>query len=137
VIDQRNLRFAPNVLAIPVGTTVEFRNSDDILHNVFSPPRRGDDFDLGTYPLNESRTHTFDETGSFVVLCHVHPEMAAWIVVSESPYVTATDEEGRFRIDSLPAGRYRRVAWYRRRMVAEDTVTIRAERAPVTIALGR
>src|ERR1700752_2124344 len=49
VIDQRNLAFSPQVLAIRVGTTVEFPNNDKVFHNVFSW-RDGKKFDLGMYP---------------------------------------------------------------------------------------
>jgi plastocyanin len=36
VIDQAALRFVPRVLVILPGTTVDFRNSDPILHNIRS-----------------------------------------------------------------------------------------------------
>ena len=34
VLDQRNLDFSPHVLAVRVGTTVEFPNNDRVFHNV-------------------------------------------------------------------------------------------------------
>ena len=36
IVTQRDKTFLPHVLAIPVGTTVQFRNDDRIYHNVFS-----------------------------------------------------------------------------------------------------
>jgi len=137
LIDQRNLRFVPTGLAVQRGTTVEFRNSDQIMHNVFSPERRGADFDLGTYPEGESRTHTFAEEGSFVILCHVHPEMAAWVVVSSSPWVAATDAEGRFEIPGVPAGEYEVVGWYRRRVVYRAITRIEQGQTLLTVEMGR
>jgi plastocyanin len=138
LIDQRHLRFAPSVLGIQAGTVVEFRNSDPIMHNVFSPQRRGADFDLGTYPQEESRTHLFDEPGTYVILCHVHPEMAAWVVVSASPYVGVTDENGSFVMDSVPPGDYQTMVWYRRRSASGGTISI-GEGGPavVQVDIGR
>jgi plastocyanin len=79
-MDQNHLRFVPEVLAVTTGTTVVFVNSDPNLHNVFSPNRRGAGFDLGIYSTVEKRVFTFKNPGEYVILCHIHPEMAAWVV---------------------------------------------------------
>lgn len=105
-IDQVRLEFVPPVLAVSAGTTVEFRNSDPILHNVFSPARPGPGFDLGTYPRTESRSHTFTELGSHIILCHVHPEMYAYVIVVPTPYHAVVNGDGGFRIEAVPRGRY-------------------------------
>ncbi len=106
LIDQVALRFSAPVVAIQAGATVRFRNSDPTMHNVFSPVRRGAGFDLGTYPRSESRFHTFTAPGSYVVLCHVHPEMAVWIVVTPTRSNAVTDDQGAFRINGVPPGAY-------------------------------
>ena len=124
LIDQRNLRFIPGVLAVRPGTTLDFRNSDQIMHNVFSPQRRGAGFDLGTYPQDESRSFTFAEPGIYVVLCHVHPEMAAWIIVTPTPYHTVTDANGRFRIEGIRLGSYRIQTWHQRGVEEERLIEI-------------
>ncbi len=124
LIDQRHLRFAPNVLAVAPGTLVEFRNSDPILHNVFSPPRLGADFDLGTYPQDESRMRRFDTPGAYVILCHVHPEMAAWVIVGRSPYVAVADEDGVFTVPNVTPGAYAVRIWFRRREFDGGSVTV-------------
>jgi hypothetical protein len=105
-IDQVRLRFVPAVLAVSAGSTVEFRNSDPVLHNVFSPEGPGPGFDLGTYPRTESRSHAFTELGSHVILCHVHPEMYAYVIVVPTPYHAVANEDGSFRIENVPPGRY-------------------------------
>ncbi len=114
LIDQSHLRFVPGVLPLQVGSTVEFLNSDGIMHNVFSPSRGEEGFNLGTYPMGESRFHTFGTVGSYVILCHVHPEMAAWVVVSSTPFASVTRRNGSFVIDSVPAGSYEVLVWHRR-----------------------
>lgn len=47
-MDQRNLQFSPNVIAVQTGTLVSFPNSDDVRHHVysFSPAKR---FELRLY----------------------------------------------------------------------------------------
>ena len=62
-MDQRDLRFVPQVLTVTPGSTVHFPNSDPIMHNVFSPGQRTGGFDLGTYPQSERRSFTFREEG--------------------------------------------------------------------------
>lgn len=114
LIDQSHLRFAPGVIPIQAGSTVEFLNSDRLMHNVFSPGSGSAGFDLGTYPMGESRFHTFDTEGSYVILCHVHPEMVAWVVVSPTRHAGVTGEDGAFEVASVPAGSYRVHVWHRR-----------------------
>lgn len=129
LLDQRDLRFEPRVLAVKPGTTVEFQNSDPILHNVFSPSGRDGGFDLGTYPRGDRRPHTFTDPGAHVVLCNVHPEMVAYVVVVPTPYHVVVDEESRFRLEGLPPGRYTLAAWHYRAAPFERAVDI----APGTV----
>lgn len=125
VIDQMNLRFVPRVRVVLPGTTVEFRNSDPILHNIFNPGNPGEGFDLGTYPRNDRRTRTFTTLGAHVILCHIHPEMAAYVVVVPTPYHSIVDAIGRFRIDNVPQGRHTLRVWHRRTKPFERTVVVR------------
>lgn len=124
VIDQQSLRFEPRVVAVRSGTTVEFLNSDPILHNVFSPGWSGEGFDLGTYPSGISRSHTFTEIGPHVILCHVHPEMTAYVVVVPTPYHAVTDARGRFTLEGVPPGRYVVKAWRRGTGTREDALVV-------------
>lgn len=112
-MDQKNLVFIPHVLPILVGTTVEFMNSDDVLHNVFSPDNCAEKFNLGTWPKGEIRTHTFKNPGCFsVMLCNVHPEMEAYIVVLETPYFSVSEKDGSYIIKNVPAGKYSLKIWH-------------------------
>ena len=112
VIDQVNLRFSPRVLPLRTGTTVEFRNSDPVLHNVFGPADPGPGFNLGTYPRGEQRPHTFAEPGVHVILCNVHPEMVAYVVAVPTTYHSVVDAAGEFYVEQVPAGRYSVNVWH-------------------------
>jgi plastocyanin len=110
VLDQRNQTFVPYVLAVEVGTTVEFLNNDSTYHNVFSfsKPKR---FDLGRYARGESKGVRFDRPGVVRVFCDIHSHMSAFILVFAHRFFAVTDGEGRFRIDAVPPGEYTLVAW--------------------------
>lgn len=114
LIDQRDLRFTPKVVVVTPGSSVEFLNSDPILHNVFSPDGPGPGFDLGTYRQDERRERTFDHEGSQVILCRIHPEMLAYVVVAPSTLRALTGPEGGFRIVGVPPGRWRVHVWHPR-----------------------
>jgi plastocyanin len=112
IMDQRNLKFIPHVLPVLVGTTVDFLNSDKVLHNVFTPDKCADKFNLGTWSRNEIRSYTFTRPCVVTILCNVHPEMEAYIIVLETPYFAVTDENGNFVIKNVPPGRYTLKVWH-------------------------
>jgi plastocyanin len=110
VLDQRNLDFWPHVLAVRVGTIVEFPNNDRVFHNVFSF-RDGKKFDLGMYPVGTIRRVTFDHPGLSRIFCNIHPNMGAHVMVVETPYFTVSGADGRFTIAAVPPGTYTYHAW--------------------------
>jgi plastocyanin len=115
VIDQKGLMFAPHVVAVQQGTTVEFLNSDSVAHNVFWISVGGNKklgHNLGTWPKGEKRPFKFDNPGAVPLLCNVHPEMAGYIVVSPTPYFATTDKSGEYKIENVPDGSYTVVAWH-------------------------
>lgn len=113
ILDQINLTFTPHVLPVLVGTTVAFPNSDEVRHNVFSPsPAKR--FNLGTYPRGVSRTVTFDKPGEVALLCNVHAEMSAYVIVVETPYFAITLKDGTYVIKNVPPGKYVLKTWHER-----------------------
>ncbi len=123
VMRQEGLAFVPHVIAVQKGTTVEFPNSDPIFHNVFSLSRKAS-FDLGRYPMGQSKSMQFDEPGLVKVFCHIHSDMSGLVMVLDNPFFTMPDAEGRFEIDRVPPGTYRVVAWHERTRPLETTVRI-------------
>lgn len=110
-MDQFGLAFDPGVLVARVGQVVAFTNGDDILHNVHvkSSATLKTVFNVAT-PITGEYLHVFD-AGTYTVSCDVHPAMGAYIVVTEAPYATVADREGRFELLSIPAGRHTVRVW--------------------------
>ncbi len=123
-MDQLNLTFVPHVLAVTAGTTVVFPNSDDVRHNVFSasPTKR---FNLGTYPKGVTKRLVFDAPGVVELLCNVHAEMSAYIIVADSPYASMVQADGRYALENVPAGTFNVIAWHERLTEQRQAVTVR------------
>jgi plastocyanin len=110
VLDQRNLSFLPHVLAVQVGTVVEFPNNDKVFHNVFSF-RDGKKFDLGMYPKGTAKRIVFDQPGLSRLFCNIHPNMAAYVMAVDTPYFAVSDDKGAFTVAGVPPGTYTYHAW--------------------------
>ena len=125
LMDQKNLAFVPQVLPVVAGTTVDFLNSDQVLHNVFTPDKCANKFNLGTWPKGEKRSVKFDQLGcSPVLLCNVHPEMEGFIVVLQNPYAGVTDKTGLYSIPDVPEGKYTLKVWNRKFLAISSQVTV-------------
>lgn len=128
VMDQKDLAFEPHVLPILVGTTVDFLNSDQVLHNVFTPDKCAKKFNLGTWPKGQTRSFTFDKADCApVVLCNVHPEMEGFIVVLQNPYFAVTGKSGLFSIPDVPEGKYTLKVWNRKFLDVSQQITVPKE----------
>jgi len=128
-IDQRGLKFVPSLLVIQQGTTVEFKNSDTASHNIFWPSVSGDKklgHNLGAAPVGQSLKFKFTTPGNVPVLCNIHPEMSATIVVSPSPYFAQTDAAGAFSINDVPEGAYKATVW-RKGKPTTTNVTVKGD----------
>lgn len=127
VMDQRKLQFQPHVMAVAVGSTVEFLNSDNLQHNIFWPSIAANKklgHNLGTWPTGQKRAFKFDTPGVVPLLCNVHPEMSGYIVVTPTPYFAETDESGNYKIADVPNGSYTVSAWREGMKVQTQPVTV-------------
>ncbi len=122
-IEQRDRRFAPDLVVIPAGSAVSFPNFDPIFHNVFSLSKVKS-FDLGNYPDGQSRTVTFPAPGLVAVYCHLHSNMSATIVVTPNRWAAKADGKGSFTLADLPAGTYSVVAWHKTAGTFRKTIVI-------------
>ena len=107
---QRDKRFDPHILVVPVGSPVEFPNRDPFFHNVFSL-FEGKRFDLGLYEAGTTRVVHFDRAGVSYIFCNIHPEMSAVVIALKTPYYAISDAAGRIAINGVPAGQYEMQVW--------------------------
>jgi len=119
---QKNKTFVPHIMAVPIGSSVEFPNEDPIFHNVFSLSRPGP-FDLGLYRDGASKTKTFTAPAAYHVFCNIHPQMSAFILVVPTTFITEVDGAGNYRLE-LPPGRYRITAWSERADTSNVELTV-------------
>ena len=127
VLDQINRSFSPRVLAVQVGTRVEFPNHDRVFHNVFSH-HDGKVFDLGLYPVGAVKEIPFDKPGLSRVFCNIHPQMSAYVMVLDTPYFAVSDQNGDFVIRDVPPGSYQSHAWRPGGSILNDTFVVNGDR---------
>ena len=126
VLDQLNLTFVPHVIAVQKGTKIDFPNSDSVRHNLYSPPDCCKQFNLGTYDVGVIKTVDFDQVCSVPLLCNVHAEMSAFVLVLENPYFSVTGKDGVFKIENVPPGTYKVNAWHEKLRTVTKDVTVEA-----------
>lgn len=110
---QKSKTFTPHVLAITVGSSVEFPNLDPFFHNAFSN-YDGQVFDVGLYPPGTTRTVKFRRAGVVRVFCNIHASMSAVIVVLATPYYAVSGPDGTYQIENVPPGDYRLTVFHER-----------------------
>ena len=118
-LKQLNKEFAPHLLVVPAGSTVDFSNEDTVLHNIFSLTKPGE-FDLGLYKT--SKPVVFKYSNLYRVFCNIHPEMMAVILVVPTSHIAEVDASGHYRLE-VPAGKYKVTAWSEK---AEAPATVEA-----------
>lgn len=135
VVDQRNRTFVPHISVVTVGTQVQFPNNDTVFHNVFAA-FDAKKFDLGLYPRGKTKVQKFDKPGLVALMCSIHSEMSAFVMVVDTPFFAVTDGKGAFRIADMVPGAYRLRAWHETGETSEAAVQLRSDRT-FTVKLAR
>lgn len=126
-MDNRQMTFVPHVLVVTAGAKVTFSNSDPFPHNVFSPDN--EKWDLGMIPAHAVRVRKFDKPGVYTVLCNIHPNMKAYILVVPSSHFAKADKNGAYSMSDVPAGKYKLAVWAPGVKLEEQEVTIDGDKA--------
>lgn len=130
-MDQISQIFVPSVLLVRTGQPTEFRNSDDVLHNVRV---REQETKEGTFnvaiPTGQAYTHTFPRDGFYDVGCDIHPAMSAQIMATSTPYAVVADTAGNFVFDDVEPGAYTMIVYAGEEKI-ERTVQVSGARTVV------
>jgi plastocyanin len=120
---QAGLRFDPDFLILPTGSTVLFPNFDPLFHNIFSlsPAQR---FDLGYYENGKTRQVVFPRSGVVQIYCHVHPEMYGVVVTTPSQWTAIPTGDGTFTFAGVASGKYKVVVWQRTAGLVRQTISV-------------
>jgi plastocyanin len=111
IMDQQHMQFVPRILVIQTGTAVDFPNSDQIQHQVysFSEPKK---FKLSLYAGHKYPPIVFDRPGLVTLGCNIHDGMIGYIYVTDSAFFGRSDAAGVLQLHGLPAGNYTLTAWH-------------------------
>jgi plastocyanin len=133
-MDQKSCTFAPRVVLVPAGGTVEFLNSDRLLHNLHSASRENPTFNR-TQPRGRVIPVTFSKPEFVQVNCDLHSWMRAWVVVADHPYYALSNDAGEFVLPNVPPGKYVLQIWQETLGITSRDVTVGADDARVTVEL--
>jgi len=134
-MDQKGCVFVPRVVIVPAGGTVDFLNSDRLLHNIHATPKLNVSFNR-TQPKDRTIPVTFAKPEIVRIDCDLHSWMTAWVVVAAHPYYAVTRADGQFTFDGVPAGAYRLQVWHERLGTATAEVKVpESGSAPVNVEL--
>jgi plastocyanin len=75
-----NFAFSPENVTVAVGTTVTFRNNDDMVHTVVA---EDGSFRSKALDTGDEYSFTFDKPGNYAFVCGLHPFMHGKITVTQ------------------------------------------------------
>jgi plastocyanin len=140
VMDQVNQTFTPDLLVIPIGSTVSFPNSDTTSHEVysFSPAHP---FQLPLYRGKPYPPEHFNKVGLVTLGCNIHDFMLAYILVTDAQFYGRADARGVWSAPEVPRGRYRIEIWHPRfaggANPTREVAVSDAEPAAISVRLGQ
>jgi plastocyanin len=136
-MDQKQCSFTPRVVIVPVGGTVEFLNSDRLLHNVRSTGKENPPFNRAQ-PHARSISFSFKQPEILRVDCDLHSWMRGWVVIAEHPFYAVTNGDGEFVLENVPPGKYNMQVWQERLgKVTQEVVVSAKGTTNVSVSMGK
>ncbi|MBI2173959.1 MAG: hypothetical protein HYU33_02020 [Candidatus Omnitrophica bacterium] len=137
-LDQKGCAFVPHVLIVPAGTPVDILNNEGLIHNFHAYSTKNPPINKAQPPFKKKMTETFAQPETFKITCDFHPWMQGWVVVTDNPYVVATDGGGTFKLTDIPPGTHTVEIWHETLGKITKQVTVKAgEEAKVTFELSK
>jgi len=137
-VDQKGCVFRPHVLIAPVGVGIDIFNNDGILHNFHTHGTKNSPMNRAQPGFRKKMTETFNQAETIKVSCDAHSWMSGWLVITDHPYIDATDGSGGFKINDVPPGNHTVEAWHETLGKVTKTVAVKAgEEAKITIELSK
>jgi plastocyanin len=139
-VDQRNLKFTPHTIIILRGTTADFLNSDQVAHNVYWPSINGNKklrHSLTVVSPGQKKSFQFNDLGTAQILCNIHADMVAYVVVVPTPYFALTGNDGTFTIKNVPPGAYTLKTWSEDGKPTTQTITVTDATMSVELAVKK
>lgn len=133
-MDQNGCVFVPRVVLVPSGGTVEFLNSDRLLHNLHSVSRENPTFNR-TQPRGRVIPVAFSKPEIVQVNCDLHSWMRSWVVVADHPFYALSNDAGEFVLPNVPPGKYVLQIWQETLGISSRDVSVGADDARVTVEL--
>jgi plastocyanin len=133
-MDQSKCVFIPHIVIVPAGGTVNFLNSDRLLHNIHTTPKVNPAINR-TQPKDRTIPFIFEKAEIVRINCDLHSWMQAWVVVAAHPYYAITGADGQFTFDNLPPGQYKLQVWHERLGTVPASVTVGREEARITVEM--
>ena len=133
-MDQKQCSFVPRVVVVPVGGTVEFLNSDRLLHNVKSAGKENPPFNRAQ-PHARSISFVFKQPEILRVDCDLHSWMRGWVVVAEHPFYAVTNEQGEFILENVPPGKYSLQVWHESLAAVTHELVV-GDKGTTTVTVG-
>lgn len=127
VLDQRDITFVPHVLPVLAGAKVQIRNSDAILHNVHTTCRMNQAFNRAQLG-NKAIEVVFEKPEIVRVVCDIHSQMSAYIVVVPNSHFTKAQKDGSFKVSGVPPGKYQLIAWHEKYGATKSDIEISADK---------
>jgi plastocyanin len=135
VLDQNGCRFAPRIMLIPAGATLDLVNSDGLLHNIHTWGKANPSFNRAQPKFVKVLNTTFAKPEIMRISCDVHPWMSGWIIVEGHPYYALSDDQGNFTIAGVPPGPHVLEIWHETLGVQKKSITVPASGA-VDVAIS-
>ena len=137
LLNQVKSMFRPRVQGVLVGQDFIMRNSDPVIHNVRSLSDENRSFNIGQPANTPDRKKVFrDPEHPIEMRCDFHPWMRAFVFAMDHPFFAVTNEQGRFEIKDVPAGKYTLAIWHEAYGRKKQDITIKSQVKPnITFAL--